>query len=177
MNHAVISFLPLVDERPRTPSPGCQGSSSLPYPSFCQACKQRKQPAHTKSTRCRNIRSNRSLNLQTLSLCCSQLRPQSKEKEQQVLICAMSSVEVRLLHNWENWRGYTDKKRSFFYLDQPFKRPFALKNWEHESCDSSLTFTNSYPDAKDLSASCLNLNINKIIYIKWWHFYPKDKSG
>lgn len=45
------SLLPLispqVDERPRTPSLGCQGSSSLPCLSFCRSYKQRKQLTNT----------------------------------------------------------------------------------------------------------------------------------
>lgn len=41
---------PLADGRPRMPSPGCPGSSSLPCPSSCRSCGQRKWATHTEST-------------------------------------------------------------------------------------------------------------------------------
>lgn len=40
---------PRADERPKMPSPGCQGSSSLPCPSSCQSWEQRKQVFHIKN--------------------------------------------------------------------------------------------------------------------------------
>lgn len=41
---------PPADGRPRMPSPGCPESSSLPCPSFCRSCQQRKQATHAEST-------------------------------------------------------------------------------------------------------------------------------
>lgn len=38
---------PLADGRPRMPSPGYPGSSSLPCPSSCQSCQQRKQATYS----------------------------------------------------------------------------------------------------------------------------------
>lgn len=48
---------PPADGRPRMPSPGCPESSSLPCPSFCRSCQQRKWAAHAESTCLWNIRS------------------------------------------------------------------------------------------------------------------------